>query len=65
MAVIMTVYVRKDLLALNVKIFKVQGQAIDQFAKKTCKVLPHDHHMYSLRWSPFLYLTQVCIHVKS
>jgi len=30
---------RKDLLALNVKIFKVQGQAIDQFAKKTCKVL--------------------------
>ena len=39
MAVIMTVYVRKDLLALNVKIFKVQGQAIDQFAKKTCKVL--------------------------
>jgi len=30
---------RKDLLALNVKIFKVQGQAMDQFAKKTCKVL--------------------------
>jgi len=30
---------RKDLLALNVKIFKVQGQALDQFAKKTVKVL--------------------------
>merc|ERR1711971_1397267 len=30
---------RKDLLALNVKIFKVQGQALDQFAKKTCKIL--------------------------
>merc|ERR1712211_112193 len=29
----------KDLLALNVKIFKVQGQALDQFAKKTCKIL--------------------------
>jgi len=25
---------RKDLLAMNVKIFKVQGQALDQFAKK-------------------------------
>merc|ERR1712141_838113 len=30
---------RKDLLAANVKIFKVQGQALDQFAKKTCKIL--------------------------
>merc|ERR1712088_923713 len=30
---------RKDLLALNVKIFKVQGQALDQFAKKSVKVL--------------------------
>jgi malate dehydrogenase len=30
---------RKDLLALNVKIFKVQGQALDQFAKKSCKIL--------------------------
>jgi len=30
---------RKDLLAANVKIFKVQGQALDQFAKKTVKVL--------------------------
>jgi len=30
---------RKDLLAMNVKIFKVQGQALDQFAKKTCKIL--------------------------
>ena len=39
LAVKMTVCARKDLLALNVKIFKVQGQAIDQFAKKTCKVL--------------------------
>merc|ERR1719348_1672923 len=26
---------RKDLLAANVKIFKVQGQALDKFAKKT------------------------------
>jgi len=30
---------RKDLLAMNVKIFKVQGQALDQHAKKTCKIL--------------------------
>merc|ERR1711997_567538 len=28
----------KDLLALNVKIFKVQSQALDQLAKKTCKI---------------------------
>merc|ERR1711915_962403 len=30
---------RKDLLAANVKIFKVQGQALDQQAKKTVKAL--------------------------
>jgi len=30
---------RKDLLAANVKIFKVQGEAIDRSAKKTAKVL--------------------------
>lgn len=30
---------RKDLLAANVKIFKVQGQALDKYAKKTVKVL--------------------------
>ena len=30
---------RKDLLAANVKIFKAQGQALDQHAKKTVKVL--------------------------
>lgn len=30
---------RKDLLAANVKIFKVQGGAIDKFAKKDVKVL--------------------------
>jgi len=30
---------RKDLLAANVKIFKVQGEALDQFAKKSVKVL--------------------------
>merc|ERR1712168_1256542 len=30
---------RKDLLAANVKIFKVQGQALDQYAKKSVKVL--------------------------
>jgi malate dehydrogenase len=30
---------RKDLLAANVKIFKVQGQAMDKHAKKTCKIL--------------------------
>lgn len=30
---------RKDLLAANVKIFKVQGQALDTVAKKTVKVL--------------------------
>jgi len=30
---------RKDLLAANVKIFKVQGQSLDQHAKKTVKVL--------------------------
>ena len=29
---------RKDLLAANVKIFKEQGQAMDQHAKKTIKV---------------------------
>lgn len=30
---------RKDLLAANVKIFKVQGQALDKVAKKSVKVL--------------------------
>ena len=30
---------RKDLLAANVKIFKVQGEAMNQFAKKDIKVL--------------------------
>ncbi|XP_014233659.1 malate dehydrogenase, cytoplasmic [Trichogramma pretiosum] len=30
---------RKDLLAANVKIFKVQGEALDKFAKKDVKVL--------------------------
>jgi len=30
---------RKDLLSANVKIFKVQGQALDKFAKKDVKVL--------------------------
>ena len=30
---------RKDLLAANVKIFKAQGQALDQHAKKTVKIL--------------------------
>jgi len=30
---------RKDLLAANVKIFKVQGEALDNFAKKGVKVL--------------------------
>ena len=29
---------RKDLLAANVKIFKVQGEALDKFAKKSVKV---------------------------
>ena len=29
---------RKDLLKANVKIFKQQGQALDQFAKKNVKV---------------------------
>ena len=29
---------RKDLLKANVKIFKQQGQALDQFAKKDVKV---------------------------
>ena len=30
---------RKDLLAANVKIFKAQGQALDQHAKKSVKIL--------------------------
>lgn len=30
---------RKDLLSANVKIFKVQGQALDKHANKDCKVL--------------------------
>lgn len=30
---------RKDLLAANIKIFKSQGQALDQWAKKTVKVV--------------------------
>jgi malate dehydrogenase len=30
---------RKDLLAANVKIFKVQGEALDKFAQKDVKVL--------------------------
>lgn len=30
---------RKDLLLLNVGIFKTQGQALEKAAKKTCKIL--------------------------
>jgi len=30
---------RKDLLAANVKIFKAQGEALEQYAKKTCKIV--------------------------
>lgn len=30
---------RKDLLSANVKIFKAQGQALDKYAQKDCKVL--------------------------
>lgn len=30
---------RKDLLAANVRIFKSQGQALDQYAKKTVKIV--------------------------
>ncbi len=30
---------RKDLLAANVRIFKSQGQALDQYAKKSVRVL--------------------------
>merc|ERR1712142_1177839 len=30
---------RKDLLAANVKIFKVQGEALDKYAKKSVKFL--------------------------
>lgn len=30
---------RKDLLSANVKIFKVQGEALDKYAKKDVKVL--------------------------
>lgn len=30
---------RKDLLAANVKIFKSQGKALDQYAKKDVKVI--------------------------
>lgn len=30
---------RKDLLKANVKIFESQGKALDQFAKKTVKVI--------------------------
>merc|ERR1711892_105619 len=30
---------RKDLLAANVKIFKVQGQALEKYAKKSAKIL--------------------------
>lgn len=30
---------RKDLLKANAKIFEVQGKALDQHAKKTCKIL--------------------------
>lgn len=30
---------RKDLLSANVKIFKVQGEALDKYAKKNVKVL--------------------------
>lgn len=30
---------RKDLLSANVKIFKVQGEALDKFARKDVKVL--------------------------
>ena len=33
---------RKDLLKANVRIFKAQGQALDQFAKKDVKVRHRD-----------------------
>ena len=33
---------RKDLLKANVRIFKAQGQALDQFAKKDVKVSSND-----------------------
>ena len=33
------IFDRKDLLAANVKIFKVQGEALEKFAKKSVKVL--------------------------
>ena len=30
---------RKDLLKANAKIFKTQGEALDKYAKKTCKIV--------------------------
>lgn len=35
---------RKDLLKANAKIFETQGKALDQYAKKTVKVIPLVSH---------------------
>ena len=41
---------RKDLLAANVKIFKVQGEALDKFAKKSVKVRREDRREESFNF---------------
>lgn len=39
---------RKDLLSANVRIFKVQGEALDKFAKKDVKVNLYYIYIYNL-----------------
>ena len=47
---------RKDLLKANVKIFKEQGNAINQFAKKTVKVKLQDVFLYCITIFFFLFI---------
>jgi len=39
---------RKDLLKANVRIFKQQGEALDQHAKKTVKASQRELHSFAL-----------------
>jgi len=47
---------RKDLLKANAKIFEVQGKALDQYAKKTVKVL----QMFVLKFDTSLFDFPIC-----
>ena len=60
---------RKDLLAANVKIFKGQGEALDKYAKKDCKVIGPIQlltklytcdHFFQLKWEICLKKVDFC-----